>query len=210
MEKTSEAKVRSTVTLYDKDYVEYQAKRSWLRKFIRRFYLKQILRYVEGKAIDFGCGIGELLARLPSDSIGFEINEAAVRYCKKRGLQARHYEPETDNYQFKECESENYETFTMCHVLEHLRNPDSVFRLILQSCNRLGIRKIIIVVPGLRGFKVDKTHRTFIDEDYLTKHNLWHVEGYHLAEKKYFPLNFASLGKYFTYHELIVIYERIS
>ena len=150
-----------------------------------------------------------MLGKLPHGSIGLEINEAAVRYCKQKGLQARHYDPETDNYQFRDCHLGNYETFIMCHVLEHLENPNSVFRLILQSCNRLGIRKIIVVVPGLKGFKFDKTHRTFVDQDYLENHNLWHAEGYHVADKKYFPLNFASLGKYFTYHELIIIYERI-
>ena len=194
--------------LYDKEYVEYQAQRSWLRKLIRQFYLKQVLKHVEGEAIDFGCGIGELLAKLPNGSVGFEINKEAVKYCKKKGLQVRYYDPEIDNYQFKDCHFAKYESFIMCHVLEHLKNPDSAFRSILQSCTRLGIRKIVVVVPGLKGFKFDKTHKTFVNEDYLKKHNLWNTEGYFVVNKKYFPLNFSFLGRYFTYHELMVIYEK--
>lgn len=202
-------KLRNSIIFYNEDYAEYQLKRSKLRKYIRTFYLKQVYKYVEGKAIDFGCGIGELLANLPTGSIGLEVNETAVRYCKKKGLRVNKYDPEIDKYQFKNYDLENYATFIICHVLEHIENVSSIFRTICRSCNRLGIRKIIVVVPGLKGFKFDKTHRTFINEDYLKKNNMLHLEGYYLAKKIYFPLNFEILGNYFRYHELIVIYEKI-
>ncbi len=59
---------------YDSNYTHYQLKRSYLRKIIRKIYLQEIVKKNIGKAIDFGCGVGELLEKLPEGSLGFDIN----------------------------------------------------------------------------------------------------------------------------------------
>ena len=43
---------------FDAGYTEYQSQRSWLRKAVRRAYLKSALRLLRGPTLDFGCGIG--------------------------------------------------------------------------------------------------------------------------------------------------------
>ncbi len=195
-------------TPYSQDYTDYQLKRSRIRKRIRQLYFRHTLKYVNGKTIDFGCGIGELLARLPEGSIGLEVNETSVEYCKRIGLDARLYQPELDGYEFKGHENSGFKTFIMAHVLEHIENAHDVFRTILQFCNRLGIERVIIVVPGIKGFYFDKTHRTFIDYQFFEKNGLNPVHGYSITKKEYFPLNFSWIGRFFIYHELIIVYDR--
>jgi hypothetical protein len=160
--------------------------------------------------MDFGCGAGLLMARLPQGSIGLEINEASVRYCRDAGLDVRLYDPAADNYTFKTLNLEDgkYGTLVMSHVLEHLEDPNGTFRRILSSCNALGIQRIILVVPGLKGFRSDGTHRTFIDEKYLTEHSLREVATYRVTKKEYFPLPCSWAGRHFTHNELRVIYDR--
>ncbi|MCU0822965.1 MAG: hypothetical protein MUC95_10940, partial [Spirochaetes bacterium] len=61
--------------MYGKEYKSYLLKeRGTLRKIIRRIYLNHIVKYVKDKAIDFGCGAGELLSELAPGSTGFDIN----------------------------------------------------------------------------------------------------------------------------------------
>lgn len=193
---------------YDIRYTEYQLRRGLFRKLIRRLYLKNILKYVKGRAIDFGCGIGELLSLLPEGSIGLEINKASVEYCLKRGMNVSLYEMDLDHYTFKNIKPNYYQSFIMNHVLEHIDNPANVFAKILTACNRLGIERVILVVPGEKGYKFDRTHRTFIDVDFLRSHGLLDKEGYLLKEHRYFPINKKWPGKIFTHHELVVIYGR--
>lgn len=193
---------------YDESYTNYQARRSRLRKLIRRLYLRHTLRYVKGKTIDFGCGIGELLERLPHGSVGFEVNEATVRYCTTRGLTVRLYDPGIDGYRFSGVPAGVFTTFVMSHVLEHLDDPGGVLRTVLGSCSRLGIQRIIIIVPGLKGFRFDKTHKTFVDRDFFETNRLEDVLGYRIADANCFPFPCSWMGNFFTYNELTVVYDR--
>lgn len=197
-------------TTYDKDYTEYQHNRSWLRKRIRRIYLRHVLLYVKGKTIDLGCGVGELLTMLPSGSVGFEINEATVRYCRGMGLPVTLYDPFSDGYRFSGVSAGAFTTVVMAHVLEHLDDSAIVLRTILQSCFRLGIERVIIIVPGPKGFRYDKTHRTFINRQFFTDHVLDEVAGYRITTANHFPLPFHWVGNFFAHNELTVVYERIT
>lgn len=194
-------------TIYDQVYTDYQLKRSWLRKAIRRLYLRHTAKQVKGKSIDFGCGIGELLAMLPSGSLGLEVNEATVRYCKERGLPVKAYDPVSDGYRFSGLPAGVFTTFIMAHVLEHLDGPAGALRTVLGSCSRLGIERVVIVVPGLKGFRHDKTHQTFIDRRFFIN-DLCEVSGYRITASNYFPFPFSWAGNYFLHNELTVIYDR--
>jgi hypothetical protein len=108
--------------IYSHEYFKYLQNRSKIRRVIRRTYLKDIQQYCIGKTIDFGCGIGELLKILPKGSIGYEVNKIAVEFCISKGLQVEFYDSENDNYQFKMIKKDEYRSFTMNHLLEHLTN----------------------------------------------------------------------------------------
>ena len=194
--------------LYGKAYKDYQLNRSCFRKLIRRAYLKNVLKYVVGKAIDFGCGVGELLQVLPPGSVGFEINEEAVKHCRSAGLDVRLYKPEIDRYNFEDISPREFKTFVISHVLEHLEKPAEVMKSIFSFCIRSDIGRVIIIVPGVKGFRQDKTHKTFLDIGSMEELGLTGVEGFEVSEKKYFPINAFWAGNFFTYNELFVVYDK--
>jgi SAM-dependent methyltransferase len=190
-------------------YAAEQLRRSRapLRKFVKSFYLQNILCDVKGKTIDFGCGAGQLLARLPAGSVGLEVNSHLVTKLRRAGLNAQLYDV-NDNFSFHEFLPGHYQTFVMAHVLEHFDHADNKLRKILHSCYRIGIEHIVIIVPGAEGFRSDPTHRTFVNKHYLIENQLLICEGYALREATYFPMNFESIGNHFVFHELKLIYDR--
>lgn len=195
---------------YNNGYAETQIKRSknLLRKTIRSYYLNDFRKYAIGSCIDFGSGAGDLLVRLPKDSIGLEINPLAVNYCvEKRNLKVFLYNPEEDDYQFLFLEKNKYQTFIMNHVLEHLNNPEIILRKIFNSCVRLGIQRIIITIPCEKGFAFDSTHVQFINQDFFVRNNFFRSFDYQLSYQYYFPINFNWLGKYYTFHEYKVVFD---
>lgn len=194
-------------TLYAEDYLNYQTNRSWLRKTIRKVYLWQVRRHVVGKAIDFGCGVGEHLAQFPAGSVGLEVNEATVKYCRSRGMNVEIYNPEADNYDLKQIPAGQYQTLVISHVLEHLPDSHLVLKKLMDSCTRLGIKRIFICVPCKAGFAHDKTHVTFVTKDYVKQNGLESYNGWQLKKAGYFPFNLKFVGDFFTYNELNLLYE---
>lgn len=193
---------------FDEQYTRYQADRGVLRRMVRSVYLRHTLKRVQGRTIDFGCGIGELLALLPSGSAGYEVNEASVQYCRRSGLDVRLYRPDVDGYRLNDCQAGQFETFVMMHVLEHLQDAPAVLRTLARSCSRLGISRMILVVPGRKGFLHDPTHATFINRAFLAEHGLANLEGYRIVETTYFPIPREWGGEGFTHNEMMVVYDR--
>lgn len=196
---------------YDSSYAERQLRRSRhpIRRFVKRFYLSNVLKDVHGPAIDFGCGAGQLLERLPVGSIGFEVNPDLVEALRDRGLDANQYDTATDQLCFSDVPEGRFTTFIMSHVLEHFDEAADGLRRILQSCERLGIKRVIVVVPGEKGYAFDATHKTFVNRAYLKENQLLHGAGYSVTSFSHFPVNWESVGNIFVFHELKIIYDRI-
>ncbi|MBF0312104.1 MAG: hypothetical protein HQK52_01740 [Oligoflexia bacterium] len=191
---------------FSKDYCDFQSSRSLLRRVIRRVYINGIAKVVRGDAIDFGCGVGVFLKKLSKKSIGLEVNSCAVDFCNKQGLTVSHYNPVDDNYSLGNIRANQYGTFLMIHVLEHISGSREVMEKIMGTCARLGIRRLIFVVPCFKGFLSDKTHCEFIDLDFFRSFDSTY--GYKISEKRYFPFNNSRIGRYFKYNELWAIYDR--
>ncbi|MEH6814116.1 MAG: class I SAM-dependent methyltransferase [Motiliproteus sp.] len=194
---------------YDLAYADRQLRRSRhpLRKIVKKFYLENVLTDVRGPAIDFGCGAGQILARLPQGSLGLEVNPRLVDALREQGLNAQCYDPEQDQLSFSELPVGKYQTFIMSHVLEHFDNAAVGLRTVLKSCKRLGVTRVILVLPGEKGFTFDNTHRTFVNREYVFKHRLVDCEGFSVSHMSYFPLNVEAVGKVFVFHEFKIIYD---
>ena len=194
---------------YGTSYAQVQIRRSSnpLRRLVRYFYLSDLLRHVQGASIDLGCGAGDLLARLPSGSMGLEINPAAVEFCRCRNLEASLYDPEADDYELAGIPPGRYSTLLLTHVLEHLPDPRAVLLKLYRSCARLGIHRIVLTVPCEKGFGYDATHRTYVDEAYLAGHGLLACHGFTASYLGYFPLNRKWPGKLYTFHELRIVLD---
>ncbi|HOW75498.1 MAG TPA: methionine biosynthesis protein MetW [Candidatus Competibacteraceae bacterium] len=197
---------------YGRAYARTQIsrQRNLFRKFIKYFYVSRILRYIVGPSIDLGCGAGQILERLPSGSLGIEINPFLVDDLTQRGLRVI---PATENQNRLSLEGVTpyeFNNLVLSHVLEHFNNADQVLCNLLHDCASLGISTVIIVVPGKTGFDSDPTHKTFIDMDYLRTRKMIDCEGFRIFHHSYFPGNMRIIGKYFIYHELMIVYRAAS
>lgn len=158
-------------------YFNYLAQRSRLGAIYRKHFLyPRLVRRLRGRMLDVGCGIGDMLAFRP-DSVGVDINERTVEFCRKRGLTAHRMEP--DRLPF---DDENFDSVLMDNVLEHITEPGPVLgeiRRVLRPGGRL-----LVGVPGRCGWDSDSDHKVFYDETALgqrlaasnfTKRELFHT-----------------------------------
>lgn len=190
---------------YGDAYTAYQANRSVLRKFIRHFFLNSAKKVLSGSTLDFGCGVGELLTRLPKGSAGLEYNRASVDFCKKKGMNVEWYDGYADGWRLGALPKGSlFQSMVISHVLEHLEDPLDVLRALLRSAERIGVRRFLIIVPGRVGYDSDDTHRTYVDwamlKSFLGTEQRWAV-----ARRSYFPINREKIGNWFRYQELQVL-----
>jgi SAM-dependent methyltransferase len=191
---------------FDDAYTRYQSERSALRKFVRKLYLKRAAAQLQGKTLDFGCGVGELLQWLPAGSRGVEYNRATVDHCRARGLDVQFYDGTTDGWSLSMFgPGDGFRSMVVSHVLEHLDEPRDVLRRLLDTAVRLGMRDVLVIVPGRAGFRIDPTHRVLVDEamirDAVTAP--WRVE-----KAFRFPFDWERVGDVFVYNELHVKLRR--
>ncbi|PPU13343.1 hypothetical protein XacyCFBP2565_14885 [Xanthomonas arboricola pv. corylina] len=198
---------RDCMSEFGAAYTEYQVNRSRFRKLVRRAYLRSAQALLRGPTLDFGCGVGELLERLPKGSRGMEYNQATVRYCRERGLPVDHYDGESDDWSLRLLTGgARFESMVISHVLEHLEQPQEVLRKLAAAARRLGVRRILVVVPGQKGFASDATHRTFVDAEFLSRPELLADAGFRLSRRRYYPGNMRVLGDWLPHHELQVLF----
>lgn len=194
---------------YGRAYAQEQIRRQRnpFRQLIKYFYVSRILRHIAGPTIDLGCGAGQILERLPSGSIGIEINPFLIDDLKQRGLRVIPATESDGVLNLKEVTPHEFKNLVLSHVLEHFNNADQVLRNLLRDCASLGIKTVIIVVPGKAGFDSDPTHKTFIDIDYIRRRSMIECEGFRIFHHSYFPGNIRLIGKYFVYYELMIVYH---
>lgn len=193
---------------YAKSQIERQ-RNPW-RKLIKSFYVSRVLKHVSGPAIDLGCGAGQILERLPPGSMGIEVNPYLVEDLKQRGLNVLPAQEGQGSFNLAALKPNEFGTLVLSHVLEHFPDADQVLRSLLHDCFVLGISKVIIVVPCETGFRSDSTHKTFIDLNYLQAQGMAECEGFRISHHAYFPGNYRFIGKFFIYHELMVIYSAMA
>lgn len=200
----------TTKPAFDRDYAARQLRRrrNPLRRAIKHFYLKNMLRETRGATIDLGFGAGQLLARLPPGSIGLEVNPHLVDDARRAGLNAVLYDSNAEQPLIGVVPAGAYSTLVMAHVLEHFEHAAGLLRRLLRSCAALGIERVIVVVPGAKGYGFDRTHRTFVTRRYLADHDLLSAEGYVLGKTRYFPGNQEWIGRYFVFHECMFVFDR--
>jgi hypothetical protein len=197
---------------FDKSYALEQLRRSRhpLRRLVKGLYLSNILNEVTGPTIDFGCGAGQLLARLPAGSVGLEINPHLVAELSRTGLNVLPYNPEADEFSLRGFQKNQYETMVVSHVIEHFSDCAQTMRRLWRTCGKLGLRKIVVIVPGAKGYGSDNTHKTFVNRRYLEEQGLLNFEGYGVTKTRYFPVNMEWPGQFFIYHEFKIVYERLA
>jgi hypothetical protein len=65
-----------------------------------------------------------------------------------------------------------------------------------------------VIVPGRAGYRIDDTHRTFVDRDMLSDPGILKKTGFRTEQVRYFPGNARVIGDWFPHHELQVLLTR--
>lgn len=197
-------------TDFDLAYANEQLARSQspLRRTIKAAYLKSALREVRGATVDFGCGAGQLLEKLPVGSIGLEVNVALIEILANKGLKAAYYDALDDKFSLGPIEPGKFQTLLASHVFEHFDDAANALHKVANSCERLGISRIVCIVPGWKGYLSDATHRTFITADYLRANQLERLGAFKLITQRYFPVNAEAFGRFFIYNECVFVWAR--
>lgn len=194
---------------FGEEYTENLADRTRIGEwFLFKKIIPNTLAKCRGLVVDFGCGIGDILARCPPGSIGLEVNQTSVDYCKRGGLDVRLYDPVADDYRLDGIEPGAFQTLLMSHVLEHVPDTANVLRKLLASCHRLGFEHVVIKVPGWFMYKRDATHVTFVDRAWLRDNALLETEHWRARDISYYPINNEWIGRYALVHEMIIVYTR--
>jgi SAM-dependent methyltransferase len=142
------------------EYYEYLQTRSKLSKVYRKYFLyRKIKNCLNGLVLDVGCGIGDFLLSRP-DTIGIDINEKTIEYCKSLGLNATYINSE--KYPFNDS---YFDGVVLDNVIEHLNDPTSVLAEIKRVLKPSG--NLIIGIPGIKGYKSDPDHKIFYNENLL-------------------------------------------
>jgi SAM-dependent methyltransferase len=144
----------------DEQYYRYLRQRSRLGLWYRRYWLyPRLSRYLQGRALDVGCGIGDFLAYRPG-TVGVDINPATVEWCRLQGLDA--HLMATDILPFAE---DSFDGAVLDNVLEHLNAPAPLLREIHRVLRPHGT--LVVGVPGQRGYTTDPDHKIFYNEALL-------------------------------------------
>ena len=196
---------------FDEAYASAQIARSQsgLRRFVKSAYLNSALREISGRTVDLGCGAGQLLARLPAGSLGLELNPVLVQTLKAQGSNVEQYDALVDDFALGPVTSQKFQTLIASHVIEHFDDAAAVLKKMATSALRLGITRIVCIVPGWKGFKSDGTHRSFVDPAYIRAHGLQELGSFRMADSpRFFPVNAEAFGRIFIYNECVLVWQR--
>ena len=142
------------------EYFDYLKRRSRLGALYRTHWLYPTLnRRLRGHALDIGCGIGDMLMHR-GNTVGVDINPNTVAYCNARGATAVLMQP--DQLPFAAAA---FDSVLMDNVLEHIAEPERLLGEVHRVLRPEG--RLLVGVPGARGWASDPDHKVFYDEEKL-------------------------------------------
>ncbi len=139
------------------EYFDYLIHRSRLGEIYRKYWLyPRLSRRLVGRTLDIGCGIGDMLM-FRRNTVGVDINPRTVAFCKDRGAQAHLMVP--NQLPFSAYE---FDSVLLDNVLEHLVEPALLLKEVQRVLTLNG--RLLIGVPGSRGWESDPDHKVRYDE----------------------------------------------
>ncbi len=183
----------------NEDYYEYLKQRSRFGLRYRRYWLyPRLCRYVNGRALDVGCGIGDFLSFRPG-TVGVDINPSTVEWCQRQGLDAHLMLP--DHLPF---DDETFDSVVLDNVMEHLSSPELLLREIRRVLRPCGTA--VVGVPGKRGYASDPDHKVYYDEVSLV--STMGAARFHLTVLFHTPFQFQMLSARMRQYCVYGVFER--
>jgi SAM-dependent methyltransferase len=177
------------------DYLEakYLPGRSFYLGYV--FYPRIFRRFTTSDVIvDLGCGTGEFLnycRRRKHEAIGIDSNEALARRCQQKGFKIV-----LDNIcELNALKGQTFKYAICDNVLEHLDSSelDRFFTRLDTLLLPGGV--LTCIVPGIRGFKCDPTHKSYICTDLLA--GILKDRSVKITRFYYHPFNLRNVDKLF-------------
>ena len=165
----------------------------YLNYFIYPKYLKEFKNRIEMAIYDFGCGNGEFLKYCKKRGIkatGIDSNYSLVEECQKKGLNVIHDNIITFSEPVTKINN------AICdNVIEHLTLKEiyKYFKNLKNIMSKGGI--LLIIVPGVKGYQQDPTHKTFVHRELIIK--LCLDINIQINKTFYIPFNFEKCGNSF-------------
>jgi len=186
----------------DSSYYNYLRERSSIGLLYRNYLLYPVLsRMVQGKVLDFGCGIGDFLQYMKG-SVGVDVNQQLVDYCQSLGLDVRLIKGGSIPYP-----DSSFDSVVMDNVLEHIPEADAdrfiaeIMRVLLQSGT------LLIGVPGSKGYAADSDHKCFYTlqglDVLLSRHGCMRVK------TRYMPIKFPGLDKHLSQYCIYSAFQKV-
>lgn len=175
---------------------DMRSKRLW-GVLYQQFFLYPILaKHVVGRLLDVGAGLGDF-CKYYKNSCAVDINKLAIKHCSKRSIEAKLIIDDIIPYK-----KNTFDSVLMDNVLEHILSPHKLIMEVERVLNKKG--RLIIGVPGIKGFESDFDHKCFYDLNKLI--NLFHT--YKLVKKFYSPYKSELLNKHLKSYCLYCIFEK--
>lgn len=186
---------------YNKSYFEMLNGRSSFQLWARSYFFKSLHSYLKGDVLDLGCGIGEVTNHVEDQNkyFGVDINPLCVNLMRGKGFRA-----EVGSAYEIPAFAASADVVLMSHVLEHLDDPTRALREVSRVLRPSGL--LIIIVPMIKGFHSDPTHRIFYNRDLLRK--LAKKNHYEVLSTSLFPLPFEILGNFLYFFEYRLIAQK--
>jgi SAM-dependent methyltransferase len=143
-------------------YCQYLTRRSIVGLLYRKLFLyPRLCRHMSGRALDVGCGIGDMLAYRPN-TVGADVNPFTVEYCRQRGLHATLMMPDVLPF-----DDACFDSVLCDNVLEHIRSPIPLLKEIRRVLAPRG--RLLVGVPGSKGYASDPDHKVHYQESHLMR-----------------------------------------
>ena len=113
-----------------------------------RFYW----RYLKGKVLEFGCGLGQNIYLHREKSLGIDISDFAINECTKKGISV-----ERD---IKKIENGSFEGVLCIHTLEHLKTLYETIEEFYRILKKNG--RLVIILPYSKNNKPYKNFKSDI------------------------------------------------
>ena len=180
-------------------YFEYLKGRSRLGWLYRRYLLyPKLCRYLDGKTLDVGCGIGDFI-NCRKGTVGVDINPATVEWCRQSELDVHLMSPNMLPFQ-----DVSFDSAILDNVLEHLTEPAELLKEIRRVLRPHS--SLVVGVPGQRGYAMDSDHKVFYDEVKLVSTLV--SAGFGLKRLFHMPLRSAWLDVRMRQYCLYGVFER--
>lgn len=166
---------------YDSHRLDNQTLISRAYRFVRNINIQKKIKWISrytktGRVVDYGCGLGHLVARLKESNFnaeGFEI-DADARTLAKNSLGVEIHALES----FIKTEDNSIAVLTMWHVLEHVYDLNSDFQQIVDKVEPNGV--LFIAVPNFRSLDA-KFYKKEWEAFDLPRH-LYHFDNKSIAD----------------------------